>query len=353
MPDAERYRLTPEYTISRVIKGGWQLAGGHGTIDREQALHDMLLFVEKGITTFDCADIYTGVERLIGAFMRRHRSSMLNGTLPQVQVHTKYVPDLDALPTLTRRDVQATVDRSLDRLGIERLDLVQFHWWDYDVPGYVETALHLGALRAAGKIRQIGLTNFDVAHMAELLDAGVPIVSNQVQYSVLDHRPERAMVEFCERHGIALLCYGTVAGGFLSERYLAEQEPDLPCENRSLTKYKLIIDEFGGWGLFQQLLRAMKEIGLRHGASIALVATRYVLQKKGVGAAIVGARHARHLPDTLRLFGFMLSEEDLCAIERVTNQAQGPEGPIYGLERIKGGKHAAIMKYNLSQASES
>jgi len=336
-----------------VIKGGWQLAGGHGTIDREQALHDMLLYVEKGITTFDCADIYTGVERLIGEFMRRHRSSMLNGTLPQVQVHTKYVPDLDALPALTQRDVQATVDRSLDRLGVERLDLVQFHWWDYEVPGYVETVLHLEALRGAGKITQIGLTNFDVAHMAEILDAGVPIVSNQVQYSVLDHRPERAMVEFCERQGITLLCYGTVAGGFLSERYLDAPEPDQPCENRSLTKYKLIIDEFGGWGLFQQLLRTMKEIGLRHGASIAGVATRYILQKKGVGAASVGARHARHLPDTLRLFSFVLSEEDLCAIETVTAQAQGPAGHIYGLERVKGGRHAAIMKYNLSQTSES
>ena len=349
MPSVERFRLTPEYTISRVIKGGWQLAGGHGPIDHDQALHDMLLYVEKGITTFDCADIYTGVERLIGEFIRRHRSSMRNGALPQVQVHTKYVPDLDTLSTLTQRDVQAAVDRSLDRLGIECLDLVQFHWWGYDVPGYVETALHLEALRDAGKIKQIGVTNFDVAHLAELLEAGVPIVSNQVQYSVLDHRPERAMVELCERHGIALLCYGTVAGGFLSERYLDAPEPDLPCENRSLTKYKLIIDEFGGWELFQQLLRTIKEIGLRHGASIATVATRYILQKRGVGAAIVGARHARHLPDTLRLFSLILSEEDLCAIERVTDQAQGPEGHIYGLERVKGGKHAAIMKYDLNR----
>jgi aryl-alcohol dehydrogenase-like predicted oxidoreductase len=348
MPNVERFRLTPEYTISRVIKGGWQLAGGHGAINHEQALHDMLIYVEQGITTFDCADIYTGVERLIGEFMRCHQSAMRNGTLPQVQVHTKYVPDLDTLSTLTRRDVQAAVDRSLDRLGIECLDLVQFHWWDYDVPGYVETALNLDALRTAGKVRQIGLTNFDVARLAELLEAGVPIVSNQVQYSVLDHRPERAMVEFCERHGITLLCYGTLAGGFLSERYLDEPEPTLPCENRSLTKYKLIIDEFGGWELFQQLLRTMRDIGLQHGVSIATVATRYILQKKGVGAAIVGARDARHLPDTLRLFSITLSEEDLCAIERVTNQAQGPKGHIYGLERVKAGKHAAIMKYNLN-----
>ena len=143
-----------------------------------------------------------------------------------------------------------------------------------------------------------------------------------------------------------------MAGGFLSERYLDAQEPDLPSGNRSLTKYKLIIDEFGGWELLQLLLRTMKDIGLRHGVSIATVAIRYILQKKGVGAAIVGARHARHLPDTLRIFSFSLSEEDVRAIEGVTDQAQGPEGPIYDLERVKGGKHAAIMKYNLNQVSE-
>ena len=352
MPDVERFRLTPEHTISRVIKGGWQLAGGHGAIHREQALRDMLLYAEQGITTFDCADIYTGVERLIGEFLHRHRDAMGSGALPQVQVHTKYVPNLATLSTLSHRDVQAAVDRSLDRLGVERLDLVQFHWWDYDIPGYVETALHLNALRDAGKIKHVGLTNFDTAHLAEILEAGVPIVSNQVQYSVLDQRPEGTMVEFCERHGITLLCYGTVAGGFLSERYLGAPEPDLPLENRSLIKYKLIIDEFGGWERYQKLLGTLRDIGRQHGVSIATVAARYVLEKQGVGAAIVGARNARHLADTLRLFSFALSEEDVRAIDGVTNQAQGPEGPIYGLERVKGGKHAAIMKYNLNQVSE-
>ena len=119
-----------------------------------------------------------------------------------------------------------------------------------------------------------------------------------------------------------------------------------------MTRYKLIIDEFGTWELFQQLLLTMKEIGLRHGASIATVATRYTLQKTGVGAAIVGARHARHLPHTLRLFSFELSEKDMRAIEGFTNQAQGPDGHIYGLERVKGGQHAAIMKYSLNRPSE-
>jgi aryl-alcohol dehydrogenase-like predicted oxidoreductase len=349
MRSVERLCLGPEYTISRIIKGGWQLAGGHGTIQRERALEDMRQYVEAGITTFDCADIYTGVEALIGEFLHRQQGAIRDGSLPEVQVHTKYVPDMDMLPRLTRPDVEATIDRSLKRLGVERLDLVQFHWWDYDVEGYVETALHLEALRRAGKIRQIAVTNFDVPHLEELLAEGVPVVSNQVQYSVMDHRPTRGMVELCERHDIALLCYGTVAGGFLSERYLGAPEPEQPLENRSLTKYKLIVDEFGGWALFQQLLATLERIAEKHHARVAAVAIRYILQQRGVGAAIVGVRHARHLADTLNVFSFELDKKDLDAIQQVAGRARGPVGDIYSVERVKGGTHASIMKYNLGK----
>jgi aryl-alcohol dehydrogenase-like predicted oxidoreductase len=349
MAVVERFRLTPDYSISRVIKGGWQLAGGHGTVEHERALADMRLYTEAGITTFDCADIYTGVEELIGEFLRRYQGAMRAGQLPEVQVHTKYVPDLDVLPALTRRDVEATIDRSLQRLGLDHLDLVQFHWWDYDIPGYVETALQLGDLRRAGKIRHVAVTNFDAPRLKEILDAGVPVVSNQVQYSVLDRRPEQGMMDLCRRRGIKLLCYGTVAGGFLSDRYLGVPEPRPPFENRSLTKYKLIIDDFGGWELFQQLLETLETVARRHGVSIATVATRYILQKDAVGAAIAGVRHAHHLADTLRLFSFGLDRGDLAAIERITDQAQGPGGDVYSVERVKGSKHAVIMKTNLNR----
>ena len=349
MPTVPRYQLSPEHSISRIIKGGWQLAGGHGSIERKKALEDMQLYVQAGITTFDCADIYTGVEELIGEFLRRHQSEFRRGILPEVQVHTKYVPDLDSLSTLTKRDVELAIDRSLRRLGVNRLDLVQFHWWDYDIPGYVEAALHLRKLQNAGKIKHIGVTNFDVPRLQELLDAGVPVLSNQIQYSLLDHRPERGMVDLCERYNIALLCYGTVAGGFLSNRYLGVPEPEPPFENRSLTKYKLIADDFGGWKLFQHLLTTLRRVADKHNASIATVATRYVLQKKQVRAAIIGVRHARHLPETLELFDFELDEEDLTVMKQVTDKAEGPIGDVYSVERIKRGKHAAIMSYNLNR----
>jgi aryl-alcohol dehydrogenase-like predicted oxidoreductase len=187
--------------------------------------------------------------------------------------------------------------------------------------------------------------------LAEIVTAGVPVISNQVQYSVLDLRPERGMVDFCRMNDITLLCYGTVAGGFLSDRYLGQVEPVAELENRSLTKYKLIIDDFGGWDLFQQLLAILKEIAEKHQVSIAMVATRFVIQQKGVGAAIIGVRHPRHLPDTLGLFDFELDQKDLSAIRRILDQAQGPTGDVYTVERIKGGKHGAIMKYNLSKVT--
>ena len=136
---------------------------------------------------------------------------------------------------------------------------MQFHWWDYDVPGCVEAGLWLDELRAEGKIDLLGGTNFDTPHTEALVAAGVPLASMQVQYSLLDARPENGLVDgCCEKLGIRLLCYGTVAGGFLSDAWLGQPEPQPPFENRSLTKYKLIIDDFGGWELFQELLRTLR-----------------------------------------------------------------------------------------------
>jgi aryl-alcohol dehydrogenase-like predicted oxidoreductase len=341
-----RTELAPDYGISRLLKGGWQLAGGHGSVDRDAALDDMRKFVEAGVTTFDCADIYTGVEELIGAFRERFAPGR---DLPEIQVHTKYVPDLAALPGLSKADVERAIDRSLARLRMERLDLVQFHWWDYAVPGYVEAAAWLAELRTAGKIRHIGLTNFDVPRTAEILAAGVPVVSHQVQYSVVDARPENGMVPFCQEHGILLLSYGAALGGLLSERYLFARPPLPPHENRSLTKYALIVEEFGSWELFQELLHALARVGQKHGVSLTTVGFRYVLDRPAVAGVIVGARDARHLDENLRALDLRLDDEDLGLIEDVIGRREGPNGDTYALERRKDGPHAGIMKYDLGR----
>jgi aryl-alcohol dehydrogenase-like predicted oxidoreductase len=332
--------------------GGWQLAGGHGPVDENLALQDMKAFVREGITTFDCADIYTGVEELIGKFIREHKSAFVSGSLPPIQIHTKYVPDLDELPTLTKTYTEAIIDRSLKRLGVELLDMVQFHWWDYSVPGYIEAASHLLELKKAGKIRYISATNFDSLHLRKILQAGVPVVSNQVQYSALDHRPEGEMQKLAQEHNLHLLCYGTIAGGFLSERWLHIQELPGSFENRSLTKYRLIIEEFGGFDLFQMLLAALKQIADKYSVGIAEIAARYILQRPTVAGIIIGARNSQHLEKIKKIGSFKLEAEDLQKIRSVVDKAHGPQGPVFGLERDRTGPHGEIMKYNLNKYRE-
>lgn len=342
-PVIPRLHLTPDYSISRIIKGGWHLAGGHGAVDAQNAVADMVRFVEAGITTFDCADIYTGVESLIGDFRRDHPS-----LAREVQVHTKFVPDLSSLAILTPGDVEAAIDRSLRRLGLERLDVVQFHWWDYAVPRYIEIALELDRLRRAGKIRHVSLTNFDTARLSEILATGISILTHQLQYSLIDDRPRGAMAPLCTVQGISLLCYGSVAGGFLSERWLGAPEPS-DLTNRSLSKYKLIIDDFGGWDLFQERLRGLVAIAGKYGTDIASVAARAVLAKPAVAAVIIGAVNSAHLAAHQGLFEFTLDAEDLAALARIDQRRSGPRGDVYDLERDREGPHGRIMKYELNQ----
>jgi len=165
---------------------------------------------------------------------------------------------------------------------------------------------------------------------------------------VLDRRPQAAMTELCRRHGIQLLCYGTVAGGFLSARYIGEEPTGAPA-NRSLVKYRLIIDELGGWEAFQDILRTLDAVARRHQASIANVATRWVLGQPQVAAAIVGARDATHLRENLGVFSLSLGPQDQREIDKMLEQYPGPPGDVYQLERDRRGRHAAIMRYNLNR----
>ncbi len=336
--------LAPGYVISRVIKGGWQLAGDHGPVGEAGA--DMAAYVAAGITTFDCADIYTGVEQRIGDFLRATDAD----TRARVRVHTKFVPDLDVLAHIDFDHVARIIGRSCERLGQKRLDLVQFHWWDYAMPRWLDTALWLRRLQEDGHIHLLGGTNFDTAHARAMQQAGVRLASMQVQYSLLDDRPARGMTALCGESGMRLLCYGTVAGGFLSERWLGMAEPGGDLPNRSLVKYKLVIDDAGGWDWFQALLRVLARVGARHGCGIGAVASRYVLDLPHVAAVIVGVRTAAHLAAHAALSNLALDTQDRAAIAEVLAQRRALDGDVYALERDRTGRHGRIMKYNLGES---
>lgn len=346
-PGIPTFPLGGAYACPRLIKGGWQLAGGHGAIDRERAIEDSLAYAEAGITAFDCADIYTGVEALLGE-VRRRWATAHPGASP-LRVHTKCVPDLAALPTLRAADVHALVDRSRERLGQSTLDLVQFHWWDFAIPGFEAAVQALDTCRRDGRLRLVGLTNTDAAHLGRVLALGVPVASNQVQVSLLDRRALREQAGTCAEHGIALLAYGTLAGGFFHERWLGAADPAPDFENRSLVKYRLIIEECGGWHAFQALLVILAGIAARHATTIGTVAVAWALAQPAVGAAIVGSRNATHLAETRRIATVRLGPADLADLEPWLAAHPGPQGPVYGLERDRTGRHGSIMRYNLNR----
>lgn len=340
--------LRPGYAISRVLRGGWQLAGGHGTVDPKAAVEDMIAFAEAGITTFDCADIYTGVEEMIGAFRTEYGNRFGAEALARIRVHTKLVPDLSRLADADRAYVRSIVDTSLRRLRMERLDLVQFHWWDYGVPRYLDAVGWLDELRREGKAAHIGGTNFDTAKTMEIIQAGVPLLSMQVQYSLIDRRAEHRLARAAQDNDFWILCYGTVAGGFLGDRWLGKPEPTEPLENRSLTKYKLIIDDFGGWDLFQTLLATLRRVADRHGSDIATVASAAMLDRPAVAGVIVGARNRDHLARNIAIGTLGLTDADRADIEAVLAQGHVPDGDTYTLERDRHGRHGSIIKYNLN-----
>ncbi len=340
-----RRALAADYGVPPVIAGAWQLSEGHSqqAVDRDALFRTWDMLAEHGCDTLDCADIYTGVESLIGEYRAARPGRRL-------QVHTKFVPDRDALCQVDRAYVVRIIERSLARLRTEDLDLVQFHWWRYEVPGMLEVAGFLNDLRQAGKIRHLALTNTNTAQTAALLDAGIPLVATQVQYSVLDRRPAAALAPLAVDRGLQLLCYGSVAGGFLGETWRGAAAPRGDLENRSLVKYRLIIDDCGGWSAHQLVLDALADIAGRHGVGIANVAQRWVLDQPGVGAVIVGFRGEASARRTLATLGLTLSASDHAQLRDVLSSLPMPAGDVYDAERDPTSVHAGIIRYNLNAA---
>ena len=317
LPASSRFRFTADLNICRILNGMWQVSGAHGAIDPARAVEAMFTYHDAGFTSWDLADHYGPAEDLIGEFRRRFATSRGAERLAEIQAFTKWVPYPGRM---TRRAVEDAVGVSRRRMGVDCLDLLQFHWWDYGDAGYLDALKHLADLRDEGQIRHLALTNFDTERLRVIADHGIGVVSNQVQYSLVDRRPETRMAPFCHDHGITFLAYGTLLGGLLSEKYLGRAEPQRSELNTaSLQKYKNMIDAWGGWTLFQELLAVLKDIADKHQVGVANVGVRYVLDRPAVAGVIVGARLgiAQHLADNARVFGFALDDGDLALIEAV------------------------------------
>lgn len=311
-PVVERCELADDLNISRVLTGLWQIADMERDgrkIDLEAAAASMNSYAKAGFTTFDMADHYGSAEVIAGLFLRNA------DVVDKVQLFTKWVPKPGPIP---REDVREAVKRSLDRMQTDRIDLLQFHAWNYADPVWLDALFWLQEQREEGLIRHLGLTNFDTAHLRIVLESGIDVVSNQVCFSLLDQRPKSGMIDLCLEHDIKLLAYGTIAGGFLTERWLDRTEPNsADLMTYSQMKYRRFIEAAGGWAVFQKLLRVLYDVAQKTGVSMANVASRYILDQPVVGGVIIGARlgESEHIQDNLRLFQFTLDQQSRAKIE--------------------------------------
>lgn len=303
--------LAPDFTIARVLTGLWQIADMERdgrTLDLDAAARALIPYVEAGFTTFDMADHYGSAELIVGILHRKY--------LPKdtVQLLTKWVPSPGKL---AQHEVREAVQRSLQRMNLDTLDLLQYHAWNYADPAWLDQLFWLQELQKEGLIKHLGLTNFDTAHLKMVLDSGIKVVSNQVCFSLLDQRAQHTMLDVCEQYGIKLLAFGTVAGGFLSEKWLGKPAPQ-PSELKTWSemKYKRFIDQVGTWEDFQRLLVMLASMAHKYQVDIANLASRFIMEQQGVGGVIVGARasQSQHIQSNRRLFEMNLSKSDKAQI---------------------------------------
>ncbi len=310
--------LAPGLTISRALTGLWQIADleRDGTkVNPVEAARHMKAYLDAGFTTFDMADHYGSAEEITGVFRQTYGADA-------AQFFTKWVPSPGKI---TAAQVREAVETALTRMKADQIDLMQFHAWHYAHPSWVDCLFWLQELKNEGLIRHLGLTNFDTAHLQVVVNSGIEVVSNQVCYSLLDQRAAGEMTQLCLKHGVKLLAFGTVAGGFLSDKWLGKPEPVL---NESLTwsqmKYKRFIDTAGGWERFQNLLRTLQPIAQKHGVGIATLASHYMLLQPAVAGVIIGARlgKSEHLAENEGLFSIQLDEADRASIQTALSSLQ-------------------------------
>ncbi len=324
--EPQRIALAPRLSISRIVTGLWQVADlekDGKTLDPEKAAEELGAYAEAGFDTFDMADHYGSAEEITGYL----NTLFAAGSLPlqpgrRPIAFTKWCPPPGPMD---RAIVRAGIRERLDRLQTHKIDLLQFHWWVFEHPAYIDAMRELAVLRDEGAIGEIGVTNFDTDHLRLLKGLGLPVLTNQVSFSLLDRRAAEDMTAFCLQSGVRLLAYGTLAGGLLGEKWLGRPEPaSSDISDWSKMKYKRFVDQIGGWVALQGLLEALAAVARRHGVSIANVATRWVLDQPAVAAIVVGARlgESEHRQSNLAVFSLGLDEEDYARIDSALEKTQ-------------------------------
>ena len=322
------YNLTKSLSISRLILGTWQFVDNHASSCADYT-SILSAYINAGVSTITTANIYPGVEAKIGDYLKSQRSDHASGELIKPQIMTIFTAMPNQLHDFTEEDILAAVDGALERLQIEKIDLIQFFCWAMPDKIAIKVGRALTKAVELGKIAALGAVNMSTNTLEALINEGIHIVSNQVPYSILDRRAESKMMPFCQKHDIALLTYGTLCGGFLSEKYLGQSQA---ADNLSLQKYQATIDAIGGWDVFQSVLERLCDLASSLNVSVSQLVSAYVLEQPMVASIILGAHNTKHLESSLAILDIKLSKDNIEKINAIISELKAMPGDIYESE---------------------
>jgi len=289
--------------------GGWEYAWGPQN-DKESiaAIHKAL---ELGVNWIDTAAVY-GLghsEEVVARALKEWRG-------PRPHVFTKCVLSWDSTgkitPNHTADSIRKECEDSLRRLQVETIDLYQIHWPPADDgPGLEEAWRTLSSLQKQGKVRWIGVSNFNVPQLKRAQKIA-PITSLQPSYSILRRQIEEEVLPYCEKERIGVIVYspmfsGMLTGGMTRERAAALPADDFRARNPEFQEPKLSKN--------LELVEKLKEIGARHGRSSGEVAIAWTLRYPRVTGAIVGSRSAKQAQGVMRAGEFRLTPQEIAEIE--------------------------------------
>jgi aryl-alcohol dehydrogenase-like predicted oxidoreductase len=309
--------------VSRIAFGTWQLGGEWGSFDEAAAIDAVRRARDLGITLFDTAQAYGfgASEHLLGKALRPE----LRGDRDGVVIATKggiRPPERDASAAFLRQGVE----ESLRHLGVDFIDIYQVHWPDPGTPAD-ETAGALQEMVDEGKIRHVGVSNYDVAHM-EAFEAVRPVEILQPPYHLFKRDIEEAILPYARAHDIGVLAYSPLASGLLTGRI--DEDATFAADD-----WRSQASAFTGEGLRRNvgIVRRLDALASDLGITLGQLAIAWVLARPGVHVAIVGARSSANIEASAAAAEVELGPEALSRIEEIAAEAEQfggatPEGVL-------------------------
>ncbi|MBD2741187.1 aldo/keto reductase [Coleofasciculus sp. FACHB-1120] len=305
---------------SSFIVGCWQLDDrSWKRISEADIARALDIYLALGITHFDTADIYGRSESVLGRLLKGSDCTIL----------TKAV-FFGNIPNPTQ--IRSKIENSLRNLQRDTLDCVQIHWHN---PGldFASTFSVFAELLEQGKICKLGVTNFNTPMLEKALQYAT-ISTHQVQYSLIDRRVENSMQSLCLQHNIALLPYGPLAGGFLSDKFRGVASAPSEGSHARGFYYNSMIRAHGGWQLVLEMLDTLAQVAKKYEKTISQVALNWVKQQPGVAAVISGFTLDRQqIQKNVEALSFQLDKDDLQLLSDRSSTLFKQPGDIYSYER--------------------